>query len=483
MKHLDLLNEFRELIGQLRSEVESASAMQQYDTHKVSENVICGVLREICNFPGIRSLNAEQSDFPAIDLADDDARVAIQVTASSDIDKVKHTITTFLNNELDSQYDRLIVYVLTTKQNSYSQKALGKVLANKFAFSANEDIWDYRDVCAQAAEVTPAALQKAVTHLKSYLRGVPEGLADEDIDPPLHPSENLVANMLAVYFPQDLHVAQLNQEIIQKHKKGRSSYLRDTIRDFCNSNDLVLPSGYIAHAGTLVTFMDLEQADSPFRNVIEQGTQEVLSPSDFWQIDEDHERVFKSLLRFCLQQRLFEERVQWYQGEKQFVFMPRKIEEDVREEVWQGDKIAHRQVFSRQYNKKDRSKVFTQKHLSFAVEFLRLDADWMIAITPSWFFSMGTDFRKSGFSHDNLSWLKRQEKNQQVLNHFRFIAAWLKSIDEDDLFSESNSKSKFLSFGDPLGFGGSPSLEESLWEPLPKSAEDDDIPQTGRLFG
>ena len=319
--------------------------------------------------------------------------------------------------------------------------------------------------------------------MKSYLRGVPEGLADEDIDPPLHPSENLVANMLSVYFPQDLYVAQLNQEIIQKHKKGRSSYLRDTIRDFCKSNDLVLPSGYVAHAGTLVTFMDLDEGGSPFRNIIEQGTQEILSPADFWQIDDDHERVFKSLLRFCLQQRLFEERVQWYQAEKQFVFMPTNIDEDIREEVWQGDKIAHRQVFSRQYNKKDRSKVFTQKHLSFAVEFLRLDADWMIAITPSWFFSMGTDFRKSGFSHDNLSWLKRQEKNQQVLNHFRFVAAWLKSIDEDDLFSESNSKSKFLSFGEPLSFGGSPSLEESLWEPLPKSAEDDDIPQTGRLFG
>ena len=40
MKILDLQNEFRELIAQLRHEIEAASAMGQFDAHKISENLM-----------------------------------------------------------------------------------------------------------------------------------------------------------------------------------------------------------------------------------------------------------------------------------------------------------------------------------------------------------------------------------------------------------------------------------------------------------
>lgn len=483
MRHLGLLNEFRELIAQFSREAEAASAMQQYDAHLVAEQVICGLMQSLCGWPQMRNLNAEQSNFPGIDLADDGARVAIQVTATADLTKVKHTLEKLISHGLHQRYDRLVVYVLTAKQGSYSQTAIDGVTGDSFTLTADQDIWDYRDLCAKATEASPVSLQQAVNHLKTYLRGVPMGLADEDIDPPLLPSESLTVNWLPLYFPHSLHIAQLSQEITTETKGGRPISGRKAIQSFCRTNQIAVPSAYVVHSGALVSFWDLDSTDSPYRHLIEPGTQEQLSSREFCEIDEDHQNVFKSLLRFSLQQRLYQEGVCWYHEEKQFVFLPRTGSQDLREEVWQGDKKSKRIVYERKYNKNDRSKVFTQKHLSFSVDFHHIADEWLMSITPSWFFSYGADFKKSGFGHDNLSWLKRQENNRAVLNHFRFISAWLKSIDEEDLFSSNGGKNLVLTFGDSIALEGAPLLDEALWAALPEHSTDEDGLISRRLFG
>ena len=482
MKILDLQNEFRELVAQLRREIEAASAMGQFDAHKVSENLMCGLLRELCGWSALRNLNAEQTNFPGIDLADDTCRVAVQVTATADIGKVKYTLEQFVGHDLQQRYDRLIVYVLTAKQGSYSQSAIESACAGEHQFSASTDVWDYKELCSKAADAEPHQLQAAVNHLKAYLRGVPVGLANEDIDPPLAPAESLAANLVELYFPSAMYIARLSAELVERHGKRRPGLWRTTIREFNQENGSAVPSAYVIHSGNLVTFFDLTSRDNPYKHLIEPGTIEEHHPGDYWAIDEDHERVFKSLLRFSLQQRLFKERVRWENDSGEFVFLPLEDGLNQREEVWQGEKKATRTVFARQFSKKDRSKVFLQKHLSFSVEFLIFGDLWFMVITPSWFFSYGADFRKSGFSHDNLSWIKRQENNQQVMNHFRFISAWLRTIDDEDLFSEKKLTDSFLSFGSALTLGGAPSLEESGWAALPSSNEDDpEKPQ--RMFG
>jgi len=66
------------------------------DLAKLAEGPYLHVLREILALPNLRNLNAtERTYFPAIDLADDVARVAIQVTATAGLPKVKETLKTF----------------------------------------------------------------------------------------------------------------------------------------------------------------------------------------------------------------------------------------------------------------------------------------------------------------------------------------------------------------------------------------------------
>lgn len=482
MRHLDLLNEFRTLLSQLRNEVEAASAMQLYDTHKISEEIMLKLFRKLYDLPDLRNLNADQKNFPSIDLADDAKRVAIQVTSTSSLDKVKNTLEIFIRERLYERYDKLIIYVLTRKQNSYSQGAINKILAGKFNFIVDEDIHDFQDLCDKSISTEPKKLQVAVNELKAYLRGVDIGLADEDTDPPLEPREIVTFNLIDLAFPSELYIGELKQEILFNKSGRKRKNIREAVRNFGQELGIRFPSAYIVHGGRLITFFNLEIDNNPYSKLIENGTIECLSSKEFYEIDEDYERVFKALLRFSLQQRLFKEYVTWYKNENQFVFLPKPDDGDIREESWMDKRMSTRKVFERKYNKKDISKIFYQKHLAFSVDFVRFDDDWNISITPTWFFSYGENFEKSGFADENISWLKRQETNRSVFNHFRFLSAWLRDIDEVDIFSIGEARDDFLSFGKILTVHGHPNLDETLWASLPDEIDHVDLPERRGFF-
>ena len=190
------------------------------------------------------------------------------------------------------------------------------------------------------------------------------------------------------------------------------------------------------------------------------------------------------MLRFTLQQRLFQEKVK-FNEDKQFIFLPLIDSLNERTEAWHGEKDAKRAVFKRQFNKNSPDKVLMQKHLAFTVDFHHFDGNWFVAITPDWFFSIGESYRRSGFAYKNLKWIKQQENNNQVFNHFRFIYAWLRKIDDVDLFSEVGNPSKraYLTYGDICELNNAPKLDETLWEALPDYKEQDEFPSTKRLFG
>lgn len=62
----------------------------------------------------LRLLNQTTRNFPAIDMADEDRRIAVQVTASNTRARVQSTLTSFLEHGLNSRYDTLLVFILVT---------------------------------------------------------------------------------------------------------------------------------------------------------------------------------------------------------------------------------------------------------------------------------------------------------------------------------------------------------------------------------
>ena len=190
MNHQQLLNQFREELANLSRQVELSVAMGFYDINKICENVLCGVFKEIYGFKYLRNLNSEEKkNFPGIDLADDEARVAVQVTSEKTLDKIKDSLTTIIKHNLHKKYDRVIFYILTVKQRSYRQASIDKVTNGEIEFNISRDILDKTDLARMASKAEPQNLQRAVKILVAYMQGSADGLAEKNFVP-LSEAEN-----------------------------------------------------------------------------------------------------------------------------------------------------------------------------------------------------------------------------------------------------------------------------------------------------
>lgn len=482
MKHIELINQFREELSRVVVEVESSTAMGHFDINKICEDVICGLFQELYGLKDLRNLNSEEKkNFPGIDLADDTARVAIQVTSDKSLDKIKDALGKAVQHRLYEKYDRFIAYILTKKQASYSATALSAVCGEHIQFNARYDILDSTDLSTKAAAADPKKLKAALEILLSYTRGSAVGLADEDFDPPEEPQEQLGTNMMEVYFPPKLFIAEIVPEILGGKKGRKILNQRKAVKEYTRKNDQPVPSDFEASAGRLITFHNLEAEDCPFRRLIDEGTIEPLAPSDYYEIDADHERIFKSLLRFTLQQKLHKHNVMWQHHEGKFIFLPHKAHQNKRSERWVGQKASSRMVFERKFKTAKKDEVLSTRHFAFSVDFLRLGEGWFVALTPDWFFSYGDEYRRSFYGDKPLAGLKRMEKNRAVYDQFRFLASWLEDIDTEDLFSEEVGKTPSVSFASPLKLFGGRALDEQLWEPLHAPPEDDMQERLGGL--
>ena len=393
MKQLELINQFREGLAEVSKEVEMSSAMSLYDINVICENLFCGIFRELYGFSGLRNLNeGEKKNYPGIDLADEQNRVAIQVTSDKTLEKVKDTIKKIRAHKLYEKYDRFIVYCLINKQGSYSQDSIDKECGGLLEFRVSQDIIDYKDLATKAANAEPLALKTAVDILGSYQRGCDVGLAAQDFDPPFSPPETLLTNLVELYLPTKLYIAEIKDDIL-KGKSGRQfRNQRKAVGDASRALGRPLPSAYEVSSGRIITIFDIECSNNPFSHVVEDGTAEYLHPSDYHEIDESHERIFKSLLRFSLQQMLYKHRVMWQFHERLFIFLPANDKQNVRAETWFGKKQSTRTVFERKFKTNKPSEILQIKHFAFSVDFLFLDGGWYISLTPDWFFSWGSVF-------------------------------------------------------------------------------------------
>ena len=414
MRHQIVLTRFREALAQLTVETDSAVRMAQLDIAHISENLFCELLRTLYDWHCLRNLNAdERPNFPAIDLADDSARLAVQITASPAFDKIRNTLVKFTRHGLHKRYDRLVIYVLSRRQDKYSQSNIDALTNGRFSFDAQRDILDYRSLAARAATLPPRRAAKALEVLVEYTRGVPAGFADEDFDPPAQPAETLRTNLVRVSFPTTLYVAEILPDVLSR---GTRKALRDSLAHV----GVKIPSDFEVRSRSLLTFRGLHDERGPFRSAIDPGTITPILPQEYYAVDEDRERTFKSLLRLVLQQRLYRHGVVWKHKENLFVFYPRRAGDSKRTERWTGARRSAVTVFHRKMKKKLPDEVLSCKHLAFRPQFVCIDNRWYLSITPDWYFSHGEDFCRSAFADERLTSIKKLEREQTIRNRFRF---------------------------------------------------------------
>lgn len=146
MRLLHLQNRITELMSIFVAQVKGATATHRTDICHVSEYILIPLFSELFGYKNLKNLNEESANYPGIDLGDEIAKVAFQVTATCGSGKVKDTIRKFVKYKLYEKYNRLIVYVLSEKQKSYSDRGNRNIIQGRFQFNEDRDIWDYTDI-------------------------------------------------------------------------------------------------------------------------------------------------------------------------------------------------------------------------------------------------------------------------------------------------------------------------------------------------
>ena len=154
------LKRINELMSFFVTQIKCGTAMGKTDLNKVAENILIPIIAEVYGYRNLENLNFTKGiNYPSVDLGDETARVAFQITATRGIEKVQDTLTKFVEHKLYEKYDRIIIHIITEKQEKYSDKEINRIIQGKFSFDVKKDILDYRDILG---EVLNSKLRKPV---------------------------------------------------------------------------------------------------------------------------------------------------------------------------------------------------------------------------------------------------------------------------------------------------------------------------------
>lgn len=469
-----------ELMATFVAQAKSAAATGKTDINKVSETLLIPLFGAVYGYTHLKNLNTTEAiNYPGIDLGEDVARVAFQITATADSEKVKDTLRKFVSYKLYEKYNRLIIYIITEKQKSYAGSGFDEIINGTFTFDKDTDIRDYRDllVTIDSFQLDKARKVENILEANFGQRRVP--LFGQEFEPNI---EKVFLNLLEVTFPDVLYTADVQLDMGEDeadnrqhyHRRGRKrpggfQSKRDKIRSALEQMGLRFAADWEYHDGKIITFHDLDDESLPLRKVIDEGTIEPLSSKEYYSVDDNYEGAFKSLLRRCLQQKLYRRNVIWQHEEGLFIFSEVN-DNPIRKEGWDRNP-GGREVYVRTMKNNKPDEIFSCKHLAFQVQFRRIGNKWYVAITPDWFFSYDK-YHKSFYSADKIKWLKRKENNSHVALQAQFIAYFLRHDPASDMFEERQPY-PFLGFGEFVTFDDAPYLDDSAWRPDKDDEEED----------
>jgi hypothetical protein len=477
MNLLTVRNRIAELMAVFVAQIKTAGVLNQYDINKVAEQVLIPLLSAVYGFNHLKNLNtSEQQNYPGIDLADDVAKVAFQVTSTSNSSKVQDTLRQFVAHELFTRYATLYIYVLTEKQQSYATDSFNSIVSGRFAFSPKEHIRDFSDVLR-----TVASFQ--IDQARRVLRVLEANFGDPDTPilatRPSDRTEIGYLNLIEIGFPASLFLAELlttNKKPKRTRRYGKDQ--RKQVQDALAKRGLKFSVDWVFHEGQVVTFHDLSDNTLPISQVVDVGTVTMMPAEEYYGLNVDYERVFKSLLGRCLQQKLFRRQVLWQHEDKLFIFG--EVDgKDVRIEKWQSTRENERVVFERTMKSNKPDEILNCKHLGFRTEYRRIGQHWYIQIQPDWFFSFD-GYRRSFYGAKNIAWLKRKENNSHVLNHLLFLASFLRDDSQPSLL-DNQPPYQFLTIGSPVRFEELPFLDDNAWNPTDDESEDEGDANLGQL--
>lgn len=88
MRSQNLQNRIAELFPIFDRQIEAHKAMGNTDINRIAETVLIPIFKEVYGYQNLKNLNQDNNNYPAVDLGDETAKIAIQVTATPDREKI-----------------------------------------------------------------------------------------------------------------------------------------------------------------------------------------------------------------------------------------------------------------------------------------------------------------------------------------------------------------------------------------------------------
>ncbi len=129
----------------LKNTIEIKNQFGLYNDNIYAQDIICRLFNSAFGYELI-NLNRERITTAGIDLGDKKNRIAVQVTAENDSEKIKESIQQFIKNGYKKDYDRLIISILGKKKKYRTQFGT----KDEFEFNASRDIIDFSDFASYA---------------------------------------------------------------------------------------------------------------------------------------------------------------------------------------------------------------------------------------------------------------------------------------------------------------------------------------------
>jgi len=97
-------------ISAWKSEIELRGDLNLYDSHILAQYHVKRLMNLVFGYK-LNDLDNEARNQIAIDLGDDENKIAVQVTANTRRTKIEETITKFNNNQLYSRFNKLYIFM------------------------------------------------------------------------------------------------------------------------------------------------------------------------------------------------------------------------------------------------------------------------------------------------------------------------------------------------------------------------------------
>lgn len=481
----ELLIKIRNQITAYQLNVRSDNKAHRYNINDRAESFTIPLFELIFGWGNLVDLNKSTSNYPGIDLGDYDNRVSIQVTSETTLEKVKHTLSLFVERMYHEDFDRLIIFMIQEKMDNYSKKVVKNICGDKLNFNLDSDIIDLNGLMQFIKGLPLEKLEKILTLFQDetgFVESVPVIDVSKTVDNPFSasntpPFEVGLLNLMEVGFPETLFIADWNFSKNQLGTRIRND--RKLVQEALSQQGLKFSVDWVTLEKQIVTFHDLSDDLLPLNKIVDEGTVTELETQEFCE-NPVYRNKFVELLQRCLQRKLFYLGINWQNEEREYIFIPFDESDKVREVQWKGVKADKRTVYRQIPDLKDNTKTYCHEHFAFATRFYEFDRSWYLAVTPDWFYSSNGYSRAWYVIEEKRKYKKLVETNQSVSTHVRFIHSYIstnnpQSNRQISMFDKADLPARpyeYLWIKSLQEIDHLPRLPDSDWRPLSVAESD-----------